>query len=113
MAKKIYILAPYPKGEAPSQRFRFEQYLAHFEQEGYTIEYCPFLSENTWKILYQKGGTLRKVSGILGGFWRRFMLMFRLVNADKIFIHREASMIGPPVYEWFIAKVLRKKYLTT
>ncbi len=111
MAKKIYILAPYPKGEAPSQRFRFEQYLVHLEQEGFTVKYCPFLSEKTWRILYQKGGTLRKFSGILGGFWRRFMLMFRLVNADKIFIHREASMVGPPIYEWIIAKVLRKKYV--
>ena len=37
--------------------------------------------------------------------------MFRLINADYIFIHREASMIGPPVFEWFIAKILRKKYI--
>ena len=111
MAKKIFILAPYPNGEAPSQRFRFEQYIAHLELEGYTIEYCPFLSEKTWKILYQKGGTLRKISGILGGFWRRFILLSRLLNAGKIFIHREASMIGPPIFEWIIAKILRKKYI--
>ncbi len=111
MAKKIYILAPYPKGEAPSQRFRFEQYLEHIEREGYSIQYYPFLSEKTWRILYQEGGTMRKVFGILGGFWRRFTLLFRLVNADRILIHREASMIGPPVFEWIIAKVLRKKYI--
>ena len=111
MAKKIYILAPYPKGEAPSQRFRFEQYLGHLVAEGCSIEYCPFLSEKTWGILYHKGQTLRKIAGILSGFYRRFVLLFRLVNADKIFIHREASMIGPPVFEWIVAKVLRKRYI--
>ena len=39
------------------------------------------------------------------------MLMFKLRSADVIFIHREASMIGPPMFEWIIAKVLRKKYI--
>ena len=48
---------------------------------------------------------------MLGSFWRRFLLMFKLRSADVIFIHREASMIGPPIFEWIIAKVLRKKYL--
>ena len=37
--------------------------------------------------------------------------MFKVRKFDYVFIHREASMIGPPVFEFVIAKVLRKKYI--
>lgn len=111
MSKRFVIIAPYPQGEAPSQRFRFEQYLSFFEEQGYTIEFYSFLSDKTWKALYREGSFFAKAFGILGSFWRRFLLMFKLRSADVIFIHREASMIGLPVFEWTIAKVLRKKYV--
>lgn len=111
MSKRLVIIAPYPKGEAPSQRFRFEQYLSFFEAEGYSIEFYPFLSDKTWKALYKEGSFFAKAFGMLGSFWRRFLLMFKLRSADVIFIHREASMIGPPMFEWVIAKVLRKKFV--
>lgn len=111
MSKRFVIIAPYPKGQAPSQRFRFEQYLDFFEQEGYSIEFHAFLSDKTWKALYKEGSFFAKAFGMMGSFWRRFLLMFRLRSADVIFIHREASMIGPPVFEWIIAKVLRKKFI--
>lgn len=111
MSKRFVIIAPYPKGEAPSQRFRFEQYLSFFESEGYVIEFHAFLSDKTWKTLYKQGSVFAKTIGMLGSFWRRFLLMFKLRSADIIFIHREASMVGPPVFEWIIAKILRKKYI--
>ena len=111
MSKRLVIIAPYPKGEAPSQRFRFEQYLNHFEQEGYSIEFQAFLSDKTWKALYKEGSFFAKAFGMMGSFWRRFILMFKLRSADVIFIHREASMIGPPLFEWIIAKILRKKFI--
>jgi len=107
----LVIIAPYPKGEAPSQRFRFEQYLSLFEDEGYTVEFHPFLSDKTWKALYKEGSFFAKAFGMLGSFWRRFLLMFKLRSADVIFIHREASMVGPPMFEWIITKVLRKKFI--
>lgn len=111
MSKRLVIIAPYPKGEAPSQRFRFEQYLNFFEEQGYVIEFHAFLSDKTWKALYKEGSFFAKAVGMMGSFWRRFLLMFKLRSADVIFIHREASMIGPPIFEWIIAKVLRKKYI--
>ena len=111
MSKKVFILAPYPKGEAPSQRFRFEQYIDELSNHDLSIEFHTFLNNHTWTKLYKQGSFFGKAFGILGSFWRRFILMFRLINADYIFIHREASMIGPPVFEWFIAKILRKKYI--
>lgn len=111
MGKTIYILAPYPKGEAPSQRFRFEQYMDRLENEGYQVEMFPFLDEKTWKLLYAEGKTLQKAIGILKSFLRRWGLVFRLKKADYVFVHREVAHIGPPIFEWLMAKVLRIKYI--
>ncbi|MEJ6615338.1 MAG: glycosyltransferase [Crocinitomicaceae bacterium] len=111
MTKKVFILAPYPTGEAPSQRFRFEQYVGELSTQNLAIEIHPFLNDKTWGKLYKQGSFFGKAFGILGSFWRRFLLLFRLIKADYIFIHREAAMIGPPVFEWIIAKILRKKYI--
>jgi glycosyltransferase involved in cell wall biosynthesis len=49
--------------------------------------------------------------GIASGFIRRFTLLFSLYGYDYIFIHREAAPIGPPVFEWMLAKILRKKII--
>lgn len=111
MGKTIYILAPYPIGEAPSQRFRFEQYMDRLKNEGYQVELFPFLDKKTWKLLYAKGKTFQKAIGILKSFLRRWVLLFRLKKADFVFVHREVAHIGPPIFEWIMAKVLRIKYI--
>jgi len=111
MGKRILIIAPYPKGQAPSQRFRFEQYLDLLEKEGFETEYHSFLNDKTWKTLYKEGAFLAKAFGIISSFLRRFILLFSIRKFDHIYIHREASIIGPPIFEWIIAKVLRRKYI--
>lgn len=111
MSKTILFLVPYTKGEAPSQRFRFEQYLPYLEENGFTIEIHPFYNLSTWKTLYSDGNVIKKGIGILLSFTRRWILLFRLRKADHIFIHRETAHIGPPIFEWLIAKVLRRKYI--
>lgn len=110
MAKpNILFVVPYPAGQAPSQRFRFEQYFELLTQKGYRFKVAPFLDDETWRILYKPGMAFKKALGILAGFWRRFLLLFQLGNYDYIFLHREASPIGPPWFEWIAAKVLGKK----
>lgn len=111
MKRRLVILTPYPKGEGPSQRFRFEQYLSLLEKDGFTIVHHSFLSEKTWKILYSNGLIFQKVMGVFKSFLTRFKVVFSLKKTDVIFIHREASHLGPPIFEWIIAKVLRKKYI--
>lgn len=111
MKKKIHIIAPYPFGQAPSQRFRFEQYIEHFKTNGFETTFHPFLSNNTWQTLYKDGHVSKKALGILGSFFKRILLLFKLINAKHIFIHREATHLGPPFFEWILAKVMRKKYI--
>ncbi len=111
MKPRIVIFAPYPKGTAPSQRFRFEQYLPLLEKEGYEIVYNSFLTEKTWQLLYKEGNHSKKALGIIGGFLRRCKSIFKLKKSDIIFIHREMAHIGPPVFEWMLAKILKRKYI--
>jgi glycosyltransferase involved in cell wall biosynthesis len=80
-------------------------------EEEVSFRYVPFLDERTWKLLYRPGRVPAKVAGILRGYVRRLSLLWELRSSDYVFIHREASPLGPPVFEWFIAKVLRKKII--
>ena len=45
------------------------------------------------------------------GFLRRVIHLFKSLGADFIFIHREATPFGPPVIEWFLARVFRKRII--
>lgn len=108
---RILFLVPYPPGRAPSQRFRFEQYLDALTAHGHYYHLVPFLSVATWNILYKPGHAAAKALGILGGFARRVGLLFAVPAYDFVFVHREAAPIGPPVFEWVIAKVLGKKII--
>lgn len=45
------------------------------------------------------------------GFSRRIFILFTLRKFDFIFIHREATPVGPPVFEWVIGKILSKKII--
>ena len=108
---RILFLVPYPPGRAPSQRFRFEQYLDLLTAYGHQYQLAPFLSVATWNILYKPGQAAAKALGILSGFARRAGLLFTVPGYDFVFVHREAAPVGPPVFEWLIAKVLGKKII--
>lgn len=108
---KILFIVPYPLASAPSQRFRFEQYFEALKNEGIQYDVQSFIDEATWEILYKKGFIFRKLYGIIKGFARRKLLFFKLHQYHWVFIHREAAPIGPPIFEWIIAKVFRKKII--
>ncbi|PCJ25695.1 MAG: group 1 glycosyl transferase [Flavobacteriales bacterium] len=111
MKNKIAFLVPYPIGDAPSQRFRFEQYLMFLNQEGYEYSSFSFLDKKHFNILYQPGHFFFKSWGILKGFINRFLLLLQLNQYSIIFIHREVTPIGPPIFEWVISKILKKRII--
>src|SRR6185295_19081084 len=96
---KVLIVCPYPYGAVPGQRFRYEQYLEILRDAGIDAEIAPFLSEAAMGILYKPGRHAAKALCVLGGFLRRFALMLRLFRYDWIFLFREASPLGPPIFE--------------
>lgn len=109
--KHILFIVPYPHGKAPSQRFRFEQFLPYLKEDGYTWEIASFLDENSWSIFYKPGNTLYKGALIFKGYFKRFSVLFRLNRFDHIYVHREFSPLGPPIMGWLISKILKKKYI--
>ena len=110
--KRVLFLVPYPLHRAPSQRFRVELFFPKLEQHGVTYGVRPFMDEATWDVLYKSGSPLQKVWGVIKGFIRRVKdVAFIVSQYDYVFIHREASPIGPPIFEFIIGKILRKKII--
>jgi glycosyltransferase involved in cell wall biosynthesis len=108
---KIVFVVPYPIQNSPSQRFRFEQYLEALQLEGHSYEIHSFLMASNWRLFASPGKVIRKVIAVTSGFLRRCGLMFRIHGFDRVFIHREAAPLGPPLFEWIIARVLKKKII--
>ena len=54
---------------------------------------------------------MQKIIGVILGYFKRIMLLFQLHNYDYVYIHREATPVGPPFIEWIISKLLRKKII--
>lgn len=110
-SKSVLFICPYPFDIAPGQRFRYEMYLDQLE--GYDIEYNikPFLDEETNRILFKSDVYFKKIIGVIKGLFRRIFLLFSISKHDYIFLFREATPLGPPIIEWIIACVLRKKII--
>jgi len=107
---KILFLIPYPLEQAPSQRFRFEQYFQMLQEAGYLIQVKSFLNHEHTHF-FHPGKTLLKIYLTAAGFWNRTIVLFTLINIDFVFIHREASPVGAPIFEWIIAKIWKKKII--
>ena len=111
MSTKVLFIVPYPKNVAPSQRYRVELYESILKGNGIEYEIASFLDKQTWDILFKKGHLLEKIAGTAKGYFRRLAHLFKDFKYENIFIHREAAPLGPPVFEWIIAKVLKKRLI--
>ena len=107
----IHFWVPYPEKTAPSQRFRVELFLPSLQENGFTYEVLSFLDQKAWDVLYQPGKGVLKTIGTLKGFFRRVSHLWKSGKADFIFLHREAAPLGPPIFEWLLAKIFRKKII--
>ena len=111
VSNRIVFIVPYPQGIAPSQRFRFEQYFPILEKNGFSYDVKPFLDEKAMQVLYKPGNFALKVWKVLFGLLNRFTLLFTLNRYDFVFVHREMAAVGPPIFEWLVAKLLGKKVI--
>ncbi|MBC5775455.1 glycosyltransferase family 4 protein [Pontibacter sp. KCTC 32443] len=108
---KVLFVVPYPVGKAASQRYRVEQWLPVLQEQRINYKVAPFWDAGTWDILYRQGHTLKKITGLAKGMFRRLLLLTKLPAYDYIFTHREATPVGPPWFEWLAAKAFRKKII--
>jgi len=108
---KILFLVPYPLTESPSQRFRFEQYFNFLTENGHRFHVQSFLDSDNWRIFFGSTKFLSTLSALLKGFFKRFLILFQIGAYSIVFIHREVTPIGPPIFEWIISQILRKKII--
>lgn len=107
---KVLFLVPYPVRHAPSQRFRVELFEPYMAEAGIEYTIAPFMDAHTWHILYKQGSAVQKAWGIIKGYLKRLKTVLIDVHSyDYVFVHREAAPMGPPVFEWIVSKLWRKK----
>jgi len=106
---KILFLTPYAQGESPSQRFRFEQYINGLSEKGHQYTQQSFLSAHDSRLFFSTGNRLKKIFALTTGFLKRIYILTLLPTFEVVFIHREATPVGPPVIEWIIRFIFRKR----
>lgn len=112
MPRSVLFLLPYPLHSAPSQRFRVEAYFDLLREQGISFTTSQLLDNRGWYILYKKRSWLTKAWTMIKGYGVRiFVILFKCRQYQFIFIHREAVPFGPPIFEWLLAKVFRKKII--
>lgn len=89
---------------SPSQRYRFEQYLPFFKENGYDFTYSYLLNEKDDKGFYRKGAYLRKAWILLKSLIIRMGEISVAHRYDIVFVQRESFMLGTAFFEKAMAK---------
>ncbi|HAC24732.1 MAG TPA: group 1 glycosyl transferase [Cytophagales bacterium] len=106
----IAFLTPYPTNTAPGPRFRFEQYYGILQNHRIRFKVFSFFSEPDYRNVRQQAGRAL-LWPLLKGIVKRLRTLSELLRFDFVFIYREACPVGPPVLEWIIAQIFRKKII--
>lgn len=104
---RLLALASYPV-EAASSRYRIVQFIEPLARRGIDVTFSPFLDAALFDALYKPGLLLSRLPRLLLRTLRRLGAVVAGARADVVFVQREAMLIGPPVIEWLIARVLRR-----
>jgi glycosyltransferase involved in cell wall biosynthesis len=102
---KILFIAPHRLNRAPSQRFRFEQYLDFFNSKNFECDFSWLVESSDDKYLYKRGNHLQKFFFLLKSYKIRFNNLIHISTYDIIFVQREAMMFRSVFFEkWFSKK---------
>jgi glycosyltransferase involved in cell wall biosynthesis len=102
---RVLALVQKPVGINPGQRFRLEQWVPYLRSKhGIEITFCAFESDELSKALSRPGNVPRKVAYVLRDFWQRRRAVRDARNYDLAVLYREASLIGPAIYERVLAR---------
>jgi len=109
MPGRILFLVPYPIGEIPSQRFRFEQYLLMLTDKGFTYKFNSYYDLRT--LLAIRRGSIFSIPALIYLYMKRIWVITQVSKFDYVFIHREATPVGPPILEWILVHILKCKII--
>jgi glycosyltransferase involved in cell wall biosynthesis len=102
----MHILAIVPSvyDTNPSQRFRIEQWEPLLRERGVEITFKPFESKELNSILYKPGRMAEKLKLVGEALKRRASDVRSARGYDAVYLLREAALLGPPVFEWTLAR---------
>jgi len=100
--RKILFIAPHRPDRAPSQRFRFEQYLGFLKDNDFCCTFSFLVSQTDDKLFYSNGKVFFKFFLFLKYFFIRLKDVLRAGKYDLVYIQREMFFIGPPVFEYLL-----------
>jgi glycosyltransferase involved in cell wall biosynthesis len=104
MKKRILYIAPHRPERSPGQRFRFEQFIPFFEENGYNITYSNILSQKDDQYFYGKGNYLYKIYIVLKSFFIRLGNVVNSSKYDVVIVYREAWFLGSTFFEKWLSK---------
>lgn len=99
---RVAFITNHPAADA-SSRQRVYQYLPGLRRMGMHVTVHPFSDDSLFEVMRAPGQARAKISGMARATTRRFALLLRGIQADVIFIHREAFPFGPPWIETLVA----------
>ncbi len=100
----ILALVPYPLGTAGGQRTSIESWAPTLADHAMTVHFAPFGTEALHAGLYAPGSAGVKAIGLLRGCADRLQVLRHLGGYDAVFVHREAALIGPEIFERMVTR---------
>src|SRR5437660_3327578 len=101
---RVLVLAPYPLRRAPSQRFRWEQYVEPLRERGIFLEPSSFLDDAAMDVVHQGGVWREKAGATTRGGLRRLRDAIKARDYDLVLVHRESFPFGPAWFESLLAR---------
>jgi glycosyltransferase involved in cell wall biosynthesis len=102
---RLLALVPKPLGISPGQRARLEQWAPRLaSSDDISVEFSVFESPRLTRVLYEPGLRATKATLMVRDTFRRRAVLSQAKEYDVIVIFREASMLGPAVYERLLAR---------
>lgn len=104
---KILFLSSYPN-ECAGTRYRIMQYIGYLREKGCDCTVRSFSTNKLYRMLYTKEQRTRKMLEMLFSIAKTLLQSIKAFNYDVIVVYREAMLLGPPIIEWWISRVVRK-----
>jgi glycosyltransferase involved in cell wall biosynthesis len=102
---RLLALVPSIYDTSPGQRYRIEQWQSRLNELGVDITFAAFEDKDLNVIVYARNRWLAKTYHIGKAFFRRVSQMKSVPKHDLVYVFREASLLGPPVFEYWIHHV--------
>ena len=102
---RVLVLLAYPRGRAPGQRYRPEQWAPGLDKLGFKTDVVEVLSNAELNRLHGRGSFVGKAFALLRGA-RRILPLVRDAHRrwDVVILHRTLLPGGPPVLERALAR---------